>query len=99
VSGIYAGQAFTIGPQGMLMGRDKAACDFVFDNNAVGISRTHCKIQYNPQTSMFVLYDLGSSYGTYLSNGIKIPQGQPMAIQPGSQFYLADMGNMFMASL
>lgn len=99
VAGRYAGQAYLIGPQGLMMGRDQSACDFVFDSSANGISRTHCKIQYNPQTGMFVLYDLGSSYGTYLGNGVRVPQGQPMALCSGEQFYLADRGCMFMVSI
>lgn len=99
VAGRYAGQAYLIGPQGLMMGRDQSACDFVFDSSANGISRTHCKVQYNPQTGMFILYDLGSSYGTYLGSGVRVPQGQPMALNPGGQFYLADRGCMFMVSL
>lgn len=99
VAGRYAGQAYLIGPQGLMMGRDQSACDFVFDGSANGISRTHCKLQYNPQTRMFILYDLGSSYGTYLGNGVRVPQGQPMALGPGDQFYLADRGCMFMVNL
>lgn len=99
VAGRYAGQAYLIGPQGLMMGRDQSACDFVFDGSASGISRTHCKIQYNPQTGMFILYDLGSSYGTYLGNGMRVPQGQPMALSSGEQFYLADRGCMFMVSV
>lgn len=99
VAGRYAGQAYLIGPQGLMMGRDQSACDFVFDASANGISRTHCKIQYNPQTGMFILYDLGSTYGTYLGNGVRVPQGQPMALGSGDQFYLADRGCMFMVSI
>jgi uncharacterized RDD family membrane protein YckC len=99
VAGRYAGQAYLIGPQGLMMGRDQSACEFVFDSSANGISRTHCKVQFNPQTGMFVLYDLGSSYGTFLANGTRVPQGQPMALRPGEQFYLADRGCMFMVNL
>lgn len=99
VAGRYAGQAYLIGPQGLIMGRDQNACDFVFESNANGISRMHCKVQYNPQTGMFILYDLGSSYGTYLGNGVRVPQGQPMALGTGEQFYLADRGCMFMVSV
>lgn len=99
VAGRHAGQAFLIGPQGLLMGRDQSACDFVFDNNTNGISRTHCKVEYNPQTGMFILYDLGSSYGTFLGNGVRVPQGQPMALRSGDQFYLADRSCMFMVSM
>lgn len=99
VAGRYAGQAYLIGPQGLMMGRDQSACDFVFDANSNGISRTHCKVQFNPQTGMFVLYDLGSSYGTFLGTGARVLQGQPMALRPGDQFYLADRGCMFMVNL
>lgn len=99
VAGRYAGQAYLIGPQGLMMGRDQSACDFVFDAGASGISRTHCKVQYNPQTGMFILYDLGSTYGTYLGNGVRVPQGQPMALGSGDQFYLADRGCMFMVNV
>lgn len=99
VAGRYAGQAYLIGAQGLMMGRDQSACDFVFDSSANGISRTHCKIQYNPQTGMFVLYDLGSSYGTYIGNGVRVLQGQPLALKPGEQFYLADRGCTFMVNL
>jgi uncharacterized RDD family membrane protein YckC len=99
VAGRYAGQAYLIGPQGLMMGRDQSACEFVFDSSTNGISRTHCKVQFNPQTGMFVLYDLGSSYGTFLANGTRVPQGQPMALRPGDQFYLADRGCMFMVNL
>ena len=87
------------GPQGIMMGRDSAACDFVFPDHAQGISRNHCKIQFNPQTQMFVLYDLGSSYGTFLGNGVRVPQGQPMAMRPGDEFYLASRANLFRVSL
>lgn len=99
VAGRFAGQAFLIGPQGMLMGRDQNACDFRFDNSSNGISRMHCKVEYNPQTGMFILYDLGSSYGTFLGNGMRVPQGQPMALRAGDQFYLADRNCMFMVNL
>lgn len=99
VTGTYAGQAFLIGAQGMLMGRDQTACDFVFAGSTGGISRMHCKVQYNQQTGMFVLYDLGSSYGTFLANGVRVQQGQPAALRPGGQFYLAEQGYMFMVDL
>ena len=53
----------------------------------------------NPQTGMFVLYDLGSSYGTFLGTGTRVLQGQPIALRPREQFYLADRGCMFMVNL
>lgn len=95
IVGQFAGRSFPVPPQGIMMGRDSSSCDFVFPENAKGISRNHCKVQYNPQTRMFILYDLGSSYGTFLGNGVKVPQGQPAALTSGNEFYLASRGNVF----
>ncbi len=99
ISGQFAGRAFPIAPQGSMLGTDPASCDFVFPRGTPGISRNHCKIQYNPQTQMFILYDLGSSYGTFLGNGARVVQGQPMALRPGDDFYLASQATLFRVSL
>ena len=99
ISGQFAGQAFPVSTHGVMLGRDPASCDFVFPANAKGISRNHCKLQFNPQTQMFVLYDLGSSFGTYLGSGIQVPQGQPAALCAGDEFYLATRANVFRVSL
>lgn len=99
ISGQFAGRAFPISPQGTMMGREPASCDFVFPDGAPGISRNHCKIQFNPQTQMFILYDLGSSYGTFWGNGIRVPQGQPAALRVGDEFYLGSRANVFRVSV
>lgn len=99
ISGQFAGQAFPVSTHGVMLGRDPSSCDFVFPANAQGISRNHCKLQFNPQTQMFVLYDLGSSFGTYLGSGIQVPQGQPAALRAGDEFYLATRANVFRVSL
>lgn len=99
ISGQFAGRAFPIAPHGSMLGTDPASCDFVFPHGSPGISRNHCKIQYNPQTQMFILYDLGSSYGTFLGSGAQVLQGQPMALRPGDDFYLASRATLFRVSL
>ena len=99
ISGQFAGRAFPIAPQGTMMGREPASCDFVFSDGAQGISRNHCKLQFNPQTQMFILYDLGSTYGTFLGNGARVPQGQPAALRVGDEFYLGSRANVFRVSL
>lgn len=99
IAGQFAGKAFPISQQGITLGRDQNVCEFAFAENTQGISRIHCKIQFNPQTQMFVLYDLGSTYGTYLENGMKVSQSQPIALKSGEGFYLASRGNLFRVSL
>ncbi len=99
ISGLYAGRAFPVSLQGSMLGRDPASCDFVFPDGSQGISRNHCKIQFNPQTQMFILYDLGSTYGTFLGSGARVPQGQPAALRVGDEFYLGSRANVFRVSL
>lgn len=98
VSGEYAGRAFTIPSKGLVLGRDHYVCDVVF-KEARSISRTHCKIEFNRDTNMFVLYDIGSSYGTFLGNGARVSQGRPVAMQPGDDFYLVSRNVLFRTSL
>lgn len=101
VTGAFAGKAFPVSTQGVMMGRDQTACDFVLSGAQTkqGISRMHCKIQFNPQTKMFILYDLGSTYGTFLGNGVRVAQGEPVALRSGDEFYLATRQNTFRVCL
>ena len=99
ISGQYAGRSIPVAPQGSMLGTDAASCDFPIPHGTPGISRNHCKIQFNSQTQMFILYDLGSTYGTFLGNGSRVMQGQPMALRPGDEFYLASRAMVFRVSL
>ena len=101
VTGYFAGRAFPIPPRGLMIGRDQAVCDLYFPNDlrGNGVSRTHCKLQFNPQTRMLVLNDLGSTYGTFLGNGVRVEQGQAVALRSGDEFYLAGRDNTFRVEL
>jgi len=99
ISGTYAGKAFPVTGQGIMIGRDKDSCEIAFPESTQGISRVHCKIQFNQQTQMFVLYDLGSTYGTFTEYSAKVLQGQPVAMKPGEGFYLASRAYLFRVSL
>lgn len=95
ISGEFAGKAFPFSTNGVLMGRDTVSCQIVFSHSAQGISRHHCQVSYKPQSGMFVLNDLGSTYGTFTMNGIRIQSGQPMALRVGERFYLGSKKNIF----
>jgi uncharacterized RDD family membrane protein YckC len=99
ITGQLAGKAFNVTQQGIMFGRDSNVCNFAFPENTNGISRLHSKLVFNPQTQMFVLYDLGSTYGTFLENGTRVTQEQPIAIKSGEGFYLAARTNLFRVSL
>lgn len=99
IAGPFAGKAFPVTEQGITFGRDRNLCDVVYSENTKGISRIHCKVLYNTQTNMFILYDMGSTYGTFLENGKRITQDQPMALRVGEGFYLASNINLFRTNL
>lgn len=93
LNGSYAGQFIPIGAGGLVIGRDASTCNVIIPPNISGISRIHCRVGYNGGS--FILTDVGSSYGTYLSSGIKLTQGVPVMLKPNEQFYLASRNIMF----
>jgi len=95
ISGEFAGKAFPISSSGVLMGRDTVSCQIIFSPATQGISRHHCQINFNQQSGMFVINDLGSTYGTFTINGARIQSGQPMALSVGERFYLGSKSNIF----
>lgn len=85
VSGAFAGQRFAVTAQ-VRMGRDPARCDFLFPSDTQGVSGLHCVLRF--QDGKLYLEDLGSSYGTFLGSGQRLPQNQPVALQVGDSFSL-----------
>lgn len=95
VAGVFAGQKFEITGHTMIIGRDQNTCTLVFPEDTPGISTNHCSIYFDARTKAFVLTDVGSTYGTYLSDGRKLIKSVPETILPGATFSLADKVNVF----
>ncbi|MDF2614676.1 MAG: hypothetical protein K0S71_2462 [Clostridia bacterium] len=95
ISGQFAGSCTKVDERGIIFGRDRIGCQMAFGENTPGISRHHCAVSFNPITNMFIVNDLGSTYGTFLENGTKILQGQPIALKCGERFCIASPMNMF----
>lgn len=98
VAGKYAGQSFVIPKEGIVLGRDAASCNIVFDAATPGISRRHCRIVCSPAENCFWLTDLGSSYGTF-AGGRKLEVNTPEKLASGDIFSLCDSANCFSVSL
>lgn len=71
----------------ILIGRDKNQCMMAFPEGAPGVSKKHCVV-YVDGNDIYIT-DLGSSYGTYLANGQRIPANQPVKINSGDLICLA----------
>ena len=92
LSGPLKGRTYPISESGIMIGRDYD-CAIRFDANTPGISRHHCSLRY--QQGALMLTDLSSAYGTYLSDGRKLPPQYPMAVGAGSRFSLGNQANLF----
>ncbi len=98
VTGKYAGQKFDLLQGKVVIGRDPATCNIVFDKNTPGISGRHCQVVYDANEDCFLITDLGSSYGTFLGNGKKLTANVVEKLSTGDTFYLCDNGNRFVVT-
>lgn len=56
------------------VGRNPSACQLAFPDTTPGVSKMHCELSLTPGGA--VVNDLGSTYGTYLSDGKKLMPGE-----------------------
>ena len=98
IKGQFAGKAFDLTRGNVVLGRDPASCNLVFNKDTPGISSKHCQMSYDSASGSFILTDLGSSYGTYTGNGKKLEPNVPERLAAGDVFYLADENVKFQIS-
>ena len=75
------------------LGRDANLCRLVYQDGTPGVSNKHCQVYYDQRESVFVVTDLNSTYGTFLSNGQRIASNTPVKLPPRSSFYLGETDN------
>ena len=90
----HNGKRIVIRDAQIFIGRNVNVCAVVFKEGTPGVSGRHCSLSYNKATGDFILTDLNSSYGTYLSDGTKLNPGVPYHLRSGDRFYLGDKENM-----
>lgn len=95
VAGQYTGKSFSLDAGPSVLGRDQRAANLVFDSEANSISKRHCMVSWDNARRTFVLQDLGSTNGTFLSTGERIPPGVPRDLAPGDRFFIGDLRNQF----
>jgi hypothetical protein len=89
----HNGIALPLSATPIVLGRDVATCKLVFRDGTPGISSQHCQIYFDSGSETFVLTDLRSSYGTFLSNGQKLAAGVPHNLKARDSFYLGEPEN------
>lgn len=68
------------------VGRSAADCNLAFPSDTHGVSRVHCELRAGPDG--ILVRDLGSSYGTMLSDKRRLPSGGSAVIRSGEMIYL-----------
>jgi len=76
------------GDDSIILGRSSEA-DIKIDSDTVG--RNHVRLSWQAHSSQIWLEDLGSTNGTFLSNGQELKSGVKMTIGLGDSFYLAEV--------
>jgi S1-C subfamily serine protease len=93
ITGYQAGKVFPV--QGNVTFGRNPASKIAYPEDYKGISGNHCIIQYDEVNALFLLMDLGSSYGTFLENGQMIQKNSRVALSHGDKFYLASPVELF----
>lgn len=92
ISGQFAGNSFALHDH-IVIGRSKGECGIVFSKGTPGVSAIHCEVQ-NVRGKAFLI-DRGSSYGTFVRDGMKLEAGQPHPLENSDAFYLGTPENKF----
>lgn len=92
VGSAFSGSVFAV-KESVVIGRNADTCNIVYPEGTPGISSVHCRVAL--VNGALTLFDLNSSYGTYLENGVKLEPNRPYPLHEGDSFYLAKRENTF----
>jgi hypothetical protein len=95
VTGQYQGKSFPLDGGPSVLGRDQRAANLVFAAEADSVSKRHCMVSWDAARKTFVIQDLGSTNGTFLATGERLPPGQSRDLSPGGRFFIGDLRNQF----
>lgn len=90
--GVFAGRRFAL--EGTLrLGRLPDQNDLVFPADTTGVSGRHCVVRLTNGGA--TLTDLGSSFGTFLSDGTRLQPNQAVELKVGDSFTLGSQKQKF----
>lgn len=89
----HGGMVIPLHHQPIQAGRDRATCRLVYPDGTPGISSHHCQIDFDEQDGQFVVTDLNSTYGTFLSSGQRLAPNTPVKLPPKTSIYLGETAN------
>lgn len=92
LAGEYKGRDFDLDRK-LVFGRDPKRCNVVLPIDAEGVSGLHCEVW--EKDGRVYLKDVGSTYGTFVNNGLRVDAGTEVEISVGDTFYLGSEKTKF----
>lgn len=93
--GHFSFAQFTITTEEIVIGRDASACRIVYPTDTPQISRRHCSLR--EENGVLYLRDLGSTYGTFLTDGTRLAPLRDYPLTEGTGFCLGSQAERFSA--
>lgn len=97
VGGAMAGSIFDLDTDTIIIGRDTRQCAIVYPDNEPGVSSIHCQVKVFDK--YVEVTDLGSKYGTFLDNGVRLKKNNVYKLGNGDSFYVGDKKNKYMVKV
>lgn len=97
VGGEMAGNIFRLDDNAINIGRSGGKCAIVFSENANGVSSVHCQVRAS--YPCLEVTDMGSTYGTYLENGVQMQANVAYKLQNNEIFYVGEKKNRFLVKI
>lgn len=75
-----------------VIGKDSRKANIVLAEDYTKVSRIHCSVKYVSSADSYIVTDLSSTNGTYLSNGVRLKPNTPIYVKQGEAITLGDKG-------
>lgn len=98
VGGTMSGKIFPLKDDEVsVIGRSAKNCMIVYPQTEEGVSNVHCQVRM--AYPCIELIDLGSSYGTYMQNGLRLNPHQSYLLKNGDEFCVGGKQNKFIVKV
>lgn len=89
----FRGERIRLSSQETYVAGRSSECRICYGNDAPGVSGRHCAITWDSAAGEFIVKDMNSSYGTFLSDGTRLNPDRICRLRPGSSIFLGGRAN------
>lgn len=95
LSGPLTGKNVELTTAPLIIGRDPEQSNLIIPPPNQVISKQHCSIKFDNESSKIIIEDLGSTNGTFLYGGQRLAAGRSYILEKGDRFYLVEPDILF----